>query len=81
LSKQAEVVSGVPQGSILWPLLFIIYIYNNDLPLCVIQSITDMFTDDTSLTTSGNTLQEVNSNLQKDLDNTCKCNGSECIEI
>jgi hypothetical protein len=28
-----------------------------------------MFADDTSLTTTGNTLQEVNTNLQKDLDN------------
>jgi hypothetical protein len=27
-----------------------------------------MFADDTSLTTTGNTLQEVNSHFQKDLD-------------
>ena len=43
-SKYTNVTSGIPQGSILGPILFIIYI--NDLPDCV-QSICKIFADDT----------------------------------
>ena len=50
LISQCNVTSGIPQGSILGPLLFTIYI--NDLPSCNLFSKPRMYADDTTLTSS-----------------------------
>ena len=52
-SKAREVTCGIPQGSCLGPLLFIIYL--NDLQECLQSSRASIYADDTSLTiASGN---------------------------
>ena len=56
LLDQREVRCGIPQESILGPLLFIIYI--NVLPNCLKSTTPRMFADDTNLTAVGETLGE-----------------------
>ena len=57
-SKMLPIVHGIPQGSILGPLLFRMSV--NDLPLCLIHSFIHMYADDTSFYVTGKKLNELN---------------------
>ena len=59
VSEVAEIKHGVPQGSVLGPLLFILYI--NDLHLAIKHSKTFHFADDTCLIYSNKSLKHLNS--------------------
>ena len=65
LSAWGPVRIGVPQGSILGPLLFSIFV--NDLPSVVNHAQINMFADDTELHCSGEDLPSVQNDLQSDL--------------
>ena len=67
ISNIREINCGVPQGSNLGPLLFLLYI--NDLPDCLETTNPALFADDTNISSKAPTPIEIETHLNKDLEN------------
>ena len=75
-SPAANVTQGVPQGSILGPLLYIIYA--NDIQDIITKSKFAFYADDTVILSSHKNMEKAFSNVQEDIDNLlswCNRNG------
>ena len=65
LSNETMISYGVPQGSVIGPLLFLIYI--NDLNEAISHSLIHNFADDTNILFSNKSLKKINKNINHDL--------------
>ena len=70
LSSKKMIKCGIPQGSILGPLFFLLYI--NDLPQCLSKTKPRLFADDTNLTASGDSIPHLETAVNSDLENLRK---------
>ena len=70
VSEEIEVNIGLPQGSVLAPILFNVYI--NDIGRVLRHSSIKLFADDALITISGSNIKDISEKLQMDLDNLFK---------
>ena len=63
--NEKEIISGIPHGSILGPLLFLIYI--NDLPNCLESTVPCLYADDTKIFVSSHDTEDYIDKLNPDL--------------
>ena len=69
-SEKQKTTHGVPQGYVLSPLLFLLYI--NDLNKSIIHSSVHHFADDTNLLLVDNSLKKINKFVNHDLKHLCQ---------
>ena len=70
LSSPKLIKTGVPQGSVLGPLLFLLFI--NDFPSCLSNATCNIFADDNMVHVNGTSIAEVETLLQKSVDESVK---------
>ena len=68
-SEPADLKCGVPQGSILGPLLFLLYI--NDLPQAVTDCDIILYADDTCISYNHKTVRTIEDKLNNDFNTLC----------
>ncbi len=66
-SKRLYLKTGVPQGSVLSPLMFLLYI--NDISQSIVEAFINMFIDDSSLYTIGTDFTQENDDSQNNITN------------
>ena len=70
LSSPKLIKTGVPQGSVLGSLLFLLFI--NDFPSCLSNATCNIFADDNMVHVNGTSIAEVETLLQKSVDESVK---------
>ena len=78
-SRQCRSICGIPQGSILGPLLFLLYV--NDLPNVVNHVTVSMYADDTALYYVSKDVNEVTNKINIDLENVRKWLSSNKLSL
>lgn len=79
LSNFKTTDKGVPQGSILGPLLFLLYI--NDLPDCVANSEPFLYADDTTILATDRCINSLTAKLTSDINNILLWCRQNCLHI